>query len=44
MIDNIKRHKWSIEHISTKLMIADPMTKSLPVKESIKLCEVYETH
>jgi hypothetical protein len=30
--DNIKRHEVFIEHISTELMIADPMTKGLPVK------------
>uniref|UniRef100_A0A6N2NK50 Reverse transcriptase Ty1/copia-type domain-containing protein n=1 Tax=Salix viminalis TaxID=40686 RepID=A0A6N2NK50_SALVM len=28
--DNIKRHEVFIEHISTELMIADPMTKGLP--------------
>jgi hypothetical protein len=33
MRGNIKRHKGSIEHISTELMIANPMTKSLPVKK-----------
>jgi hypothetical protein len=31
--ENIKRHKGSIEHIGTKLMIEDPMTKSLSVKK-----------
>jgi hypothetical protein len=31
--ENIKKHKGSIEHISIELMIADPMTKSLPVKK-----------
>ena len=30
--ENIKRHEVFIEHISTELMIADPMTKGLPVK------------
>jgi hypothetical protein len=28
----IKRNKVFIEHICTELMIADPMTKGLPVK------------
>jgi hypothetical protein len=31
--ENIKRHEVSIEHLSTELMIVDPMTKSLPVKQ-----------
>ena len=30
--ENVKKQKVSIEHISTKLMIADPMTKGLPTK------------
>ena len=30
--ENVKKQKVSIEHISTKLMIADPMTKDLPTK------------
>ena len=30
--DNIKRHEVFIEHISIELMIADPMTKGLPIK------------
>ena len=30
--ENVKKQKVSIEHISTKLMIADPMTKGLPSK------------
>ena len=33
MRENIKRHEVSIEHLSTELMIVDPMTKSLPVKQ-----------
>jgi hypothetical protein len=32
--ENIKRNKMFIEHISTELMIEDPMTKGLPVKLS----------
>jgi hypothetical protein len=31
--DNIKRHEVFIEHISTKSMVANPMTKGLPVKQ-----------
>jgi hypothetical protein len=31
--DNIKRHEVFIEHISTESMVADPMTKGLPVKQ-----------
>jgi hypothetical protein len=31
--ENIKRNEVFIEHISIKLMIADPMTKGLPVKQ-----------
>ena len=30
--ENVKKQKVSIEHISTKLMIIDPMTKGLPTK------------
>ena len=30
--ENVKKQKVSIEHISTKLMVADPMTKGLPTK------------
>jgi hypothetical protein len=30
--ENIKRNEVFIEHISTELMIADSMTKGLPVK------------
>jgi hypothetical protein len=30
--ENIKRNEVLVEHISTELMIADPMTKGLPVK------------
>jgi hypothetical protein len=30
--ENIKRNEVFIEHISTELMIADPMIKGLPVK------------
>ena len=30
--DNIKRHEVFIEHISTELMIVDPIAKGLPVK------------
>ena len=30
--ENVKKQKVSIEHISTKLMIVDPMTKGLPTK------------
>jgi len=30
--ENIKRNEVFIEYISTELMIADPMTKCLPVK------------
>jgi hypothetical protein len=33
MRENIKRHKWSIKHISTELTIVDPMTKILPIKK-----------
>jgi hypothetical protein len=31
--ENIKRNEVFIEHIRTELMIADPMTKGLPVKQ-----------
>jgi hypothetical protein len=31
--ENIKIHEVSIEHISTELMITDPLTKNLPVKK-----------
>jgi hypothetical protein len=31
--DNIKRHEVFIEHISTESMVADSMTKGLPVKQ-----------
>jgi hypothetical protein len=30
--ENIKRNEVLVEHISIELMIADPMTKGLPVK------------
>jgi hypothetical protein len=33
MEENIKQHEVSIEHITIELMIADLMTKSLPVKK-----------
>jgi hypothetical protein len=31
--DNIKRHEVFIEHINTESMLADPMTKGLPIKQ-----------
>jgi hypothetical protein len=31
--ENIKRNEVFIEHIRTELMIVDPMTKGLPVKQ-----------
>jgi hypothetical protein len=31
--ENIKRNEVFLEHIRTELMIADPMTKGLPVKQ-----------
>jgi hypothetical protein len=31
--ENIKRNEVFIEHIRTELMIADPMTKGLPIKQ-----------
>jgi hypothetical protein len=45
--ENIKRNEVFIEHIRTKLMIADPMTKGLPIKqfkshvEHIRLIDSY---
>ena len=30
--EEVQKHKVTIEHISTKLMIADPLTKGLPPK------------
>ena len=30
--EHVKSYKVTIEHISTKLMIADPLTKGLPSK------------
>ena len=33
MRENNKRHEVSIEHLSTELMIVDPMIKSLLVKQ-----------
>lgn len=30
--EEVQKHKGTIEHISTKLMIADPLTKGLPPK------------
>ena len=31
--EEVQKHKVTIEHISTKLMIADPFTKGLPPKK-----------
>ena len=33
MREKIKEHEVLIEHISTELMIADPITKALPTKQ-----------
>jgi len=30
--EEVQKHRVSIEHISTNLMIADPLTKGLPPK------------
>ena len=30
--ERVKKHKVVIEHISTKLMVADPLTKDMPIK------------
>ena len=37
--EEVQKHKVSIEHISTKLMIADPLTKGLPPKTFIEHVE-----
>jgi hypothetical protein len=34
----------NIEHISIELMIADHLTKSLPIKKYIKPCGTYKTY
>jgi len=31
--EKMKEHEMLIEHISTELMIADPITKALPTKQ-----------
>ncbi|KAM3219754.1 hypothetical protein P3L10_024285 [Capsicum annuum] len=37
--EEVQKHKVSIGHISTKLMIADPLTKGLPPKTFIEHIE-----
>ena len=37
--EKVQKHKVSIEHISTKLMIIDTLTKGLPPKIFIKHVE-----
>ncbi|XP_049345469.1 secreted RxLR effector protein 161-like [Solanum verrucosum] len=34
--EEVQKHKVTIEHISTKLMIADPLTKGLPPKTFVE--------
>ena len=37
--EEVQKHKVTIEHISTKLVIVDPLTKGLPPKTFVEHVE-----
>ena len=37
--EEVQKHKVTIEHISTKLMIVDPLTKGLPPRTFVEHVE-----